>query len=56
MSYAYRRRKKRIKEAKSHYQDGKIPPKHFAMLQAQWHREVTGPPLGTLEDFVRGLR
>jgi hypothetical protein len=54
MSTAYRKRKKAIRDAKRHYHNLRnvIPEKDFRMLQAQWRREVDGPPIGTLEDLL----
>ncbi len=53
MSIAYRRRLKTIRAAKRTQGGKTIPPKTFAYLQVRWDREVTGPPIGTLEDLHR---
>ena len=61
MSTAYRKRRKRIRDLKKALPlkdlDGSnlivmINPKRFTQLQADWDREVTGPPIGTLQDLV----
>ncbi len=52
MSVSYKQRKKAISDAKRHYDDGKIPPQDFAMLQANWRREIDGPAVGSLADLV----
>lgn len=59
MSLAYRNRKKRIKRLKRTLPAESMEGPHikrsvFRQLQADWEREITGPPIGTLEDFVRG--
>ena len=53
MSLSYRRRKKRIKAEKRKLErTSHIEPKNFVLLQANWRREVDGPPLGTLAQMM----
>lgn len=59
MSVAYRKRKKSIRDEKRRLAKidgldsfGHIPEKTFHYLQANWYRKITGPPIGTLEDFI----
>lgn len=53
MTIAYRRRKKAIKIEKRKLKwSSFIEPKDFAYLQANWQRQVNGPPIGTLEQLV----
>ena len=52
MSRSYKTRQKAIRHAKRHYEGKNIPERDFIMLQAQWRREVDGPPIGTLADLI----
>ena len=59
MSTAYKKRKKAIRGEKLRrgtdaLSFGQIPPGEFSMMQANWEREITGPPIGTLADFAHG--
>ena len=59
MSVAYKKRKKAIRDEKLRrgtdaLSFGRIPPKEFSMMQADWERGITGPPIGTLADFAHG--
>ena len=57
MSVAYKKRKKAIRNEKRRRGPkglfhGSIPRHDFAMLQANWDREITSPPISTLEDLL----
>lgn len=57
MSIAYRKRKKAIRDYKRANPDrldsfGHVRSRDFAYLQANWEREITRPPIGTLQDFM----
>ena len=57
MSIAYKKRKKAIRDEKRRrgpkgLLHGQIPEMDFAMLQANWQREIDGPPLCSLADMV----
>ena len=63
MSIAYRKRKKAIRDEKRRRKTipgpkgldskGHIPVMAFYQMQADWEREITGPPIGTLEDLMK---
>ncbi len=53
MTIAYRRRKKAIRAEKNRLMVNFIDVKKFAYLQAAWERQITGPPIGTLEDLMK---
>ncbi len=57
MSVSYRTRKKAIRDYKLKHPEkldvfGRIRKTDFAYLQANWKRELTGPPIGTLADLM----
>jgi len=53
MTIAYRRRKKRIQQEKRKLKWTRhIEPKNFVLMQANWRREVDGPPIGTLAQIM----
>jgi len=61
MSTSYRTRKKAIRDYKLAHPEkldvfGHIQEIDFGYLRANWSREVTGPPIGTLEDLMRARR
>lgn len=56
MSIAYKRRKKTIRDLKAQMGVNAIPRKMFCQLQANWERQVTGPPIGTLQDLMDARR
>ncbi len=56
MSQGYKTRLKRIRDEKKHRAtqgvfENAIPLKDFRYMQAEWDREITGPPIGTLADY-----
>ena len=56
MSQGYKTRLKRIRDEKKHRAvsgvfENAIPAKTFHQMQAEWDREITGPPIGTLADY-----
>ena len=57
MSRSYKTRQKAIRDAKRRIGTeagmfvNQIKPKVFQMLQAQWRRDIDGPPIGTLADM-----
>jgi len=58
MSTSYRTRLKAIRDYKLKNPEklnvfGQIPANDFYTLQANWHRKVTGPPLGSLDDIIK---
>ena len=58
MSIAYQNRKRAIAAAKRTNPEwcNGIPLKDFRYMQANWERQITGPPLGTLADFLSSDR
>lgn len=58
MSRSYKTRQKAIRDAKRRIGTdagtfcNQIKPSLFHMLQADWRRQIDGPPIGTLADLV----